>query len=748
MAGAEVVGRRRVALVAAAVAVAALLPFARGLLLGRSLYFRDLSLQFMPLRRFALDGLRSGELRYWNPYAHEGAPLAPPPVGYLPDLLQLLQPDEMGISWSLALHVAFAAVAFLAFARGRGLPLAAAACGSLVYALGGFALSSVNLYVYVQALAWAPLVVLGLGRAAATEGPRWVALAAVALAMCLSTTGAEVAAQAILIGLVLAGPRSARALQRLAASIALGVALAAFALLPVWALLSDSARGTGFPTAVVLAHSVHPLTFIQTFVAGFYGDPAYITGRWWGINFFTRGFPYVLSLYLGAGALCLALAGLLAKHPLRLRLAGLALLGAFVCLGKYAGLAYLVDRLPLLHVLRYPTKAFFTVHFAAAALAAIGLGDMLERGAAAWRRLALLAAGFGLVLASAPLLPRLLPGPTRFFLLGFCPPEYPWPLREAVLAFITSDAALGGLVLLALAGIAAVVSKGHLAPNAGAVAAAALVTADLLRAGAGLNPSVTRSFFFLSPETARFASEVRAVHGRVFSCAVDSSPSYFEARLRRGIDHESLTFAAFLEMLTPDFNVPFGVRTALSIDRTMLVPEARITSPEESTCRDLAALVPRLRAAGVTHVLSLEALQDESLVPLSILEPARMAPLRIHAYRLREPLPYVELLGASGLVLTLGERPGAVDLDVEAAGAATVLVREAFAPGWVADVDGRTARVVAERGGHSSVPVPGGRSRVRLRYQPPGARLGAVTSAAAALVCWTLLARRSKASAG
>src|SRR5712692_2368334 len=123
--------RRRVALVAALVGLAALLPFARGLLLGRSLYFRDLSLQFMPLRRFALEGLGAGELRYWNPYTHEGEPLLPPPVSYPPDLLQLLRPDELGISWSLALHVAFAALSFFAFCRERRLPLAAAACGGL-----------------------------------------------------------------------------------------------------------------------------------------------------------------------------------------------------------------------------------------------------------------------------------------------------------------------------------------------------------------------------------------------------------------------------------------------------------------------------------------------------------------------------------------------------------------------------------------------------------------------------------------
>ena len=134
-------------------------------------------------------------------------------------------------------------------------------------------------------------------------------------------------------------------------------------------------------------------------------------------------------------------------------------------------------------------------------------------------------------------------------------------------------------------------------------------------------------------------------------------------------------------------------------------------------------------------------------MPLRILEPARIAPLRIHAYRLRESLPYVELTPASGRVVTLAERPGAIDLDVEAERASTLVVREAFTPGWIAELDGRRVPVVAQRSRHCSVAVPPGRSRVHLWYRPPGARLGGIISGAAALVCLTLLLRRPATSA-
>ena len=110
-------------LVGAAVAFVAFLPFLRGTLAGASLYFRDLAVGFVPQRRLALDGLLSGELPLWNPFVHEGVPLSLPAVGYLPDLLQLLRPDELGISIALSLHVPLAALLLYALARRHlGLP--------------------------------------------------------------------------------------------------------------------------------------------------------------------------------------------------------------------------------------------------------------------------------------------------------------------------------------------------------------------------------------------------------------------------------------------------------------------------------------------------------------------------------------------------------------------------------------------------------------------------------------------------
>jgi hypothetical protein len=705
----------------ALVALVAVAPFLRGILSGASFYFRDLSLHFLPLRRFALEGLRAGEVRFWNPLVHEGVPLSLPALGYPVDLLQILKPDEAGISLVLALHVPLAAVAFFALARGLGLPRPAAAGGGIVYALGGFMLSTVNLYIQVQAAAWAPLAALAVIRLLRGASGRAVAGAAAALALALSTAGVEIAAQGLLAGLVLgAGWRGAparRGLLRAAFAVALGVTLALPVLLLVASQVAGSARARGFPTEVVLAHSVHPFTLVQTVVAGLYGNPSNLAGEWWGQNFFPRGFPHVVSLYLGAAVVSLAAVGLSAHSPLRARAAALAAGAGIASLGRWAGLAPIVDALPVLHYFRYPVKAFFTVHLAVALIAALGLaalgGPTARRP---WKWLAFAAGALGALLAAAPLLPAIAPAPVASFAAAFFPPGFPPAARAALLARVLGDAVVGGAVALAVAGLATMVLRLALAPSRGVILVVGLVTADLLRAGSGLNPMVTGAFFEPSAELALRLGPLG--EGRVFTCSVEESSAYPEARAARGTAHEAWSFALLLETLTPSFNVPLGVATAMSPDLTMAVAEERVLSPTEASCRDLDAILPRLREAAVRFVLSVDPLAHSELEPDATLRPERIAPLAVHVYRLRDPLPRAEALGPARVVETVFGANRVV-LVVEAAGPAEVVLRDGWAPGWSARVDGRPAPLRA-RGKHRSVGVPAGRSRVEMAYSPPG----------------------------
>ncbi len=753
------------------VGVVAFLPFLRGALTGASLYFRDLALYFLPLRRLALDALRSGEVRFWNPHLHEGVPLSLPAVGYPPDLLQLLRPDAAGISLVLALHVPLAALgAYTLIRRLLGLPPIAAAGGALVYALGGFVLSTVNLYVHVQAAAWAPFVVLTLARAAGGAGRRAVAGAALVLAVAVSTTGVEIVAQAVVVGLVLGlRPREGRSARGLAAAgtaLGLGALLAAPVLLLVVSQAGDSARSQGFATDVALAHSVHPFTLLQSLVGGLYGNLSNLAGEWWGQNFFPRGFPYVLSLYLGSAGLAVAAVGVTGRHPMRTRLAVLVGAGLVLCLGRWAGLAVLADPFPVLRVLRYPVKAFFTVHLGVALLVALGLNHLVSTaGRRRWGWLALAAAAPGGLLVLAPLLPRLAPAAMASFAAAFFPPGFAPGLRSALLSRLLVDAATGGAIALAMAAVATLAWRGRLPPLRAAILVVALVGADLLRTGSGLNPMVSGSFFQPSPELASELDSLRA--GRTFTCSFDAGRDYQEARRTKGTAHETWTFAVALETLTPAFNVPLRVATAMSPDLTMLVPENRVLSPADAGCRNLGAILPRLRRAAVRTLLSADPLTHASLRLRRVLRPKRIAPLGVHVYELASPLARVHVAshvvtvgsrsegtrqasapgfleaggaaveggtpvrGARGRVERMKEATDRLDLVVETDSPTVLVIRDGWASGWKAWVNGQPTVVRRADGRHLAAALPEGRCEVLLRYRPPGLSWSIAVSALA-----------------
>jgi uncharacterized membrane protein YfhO len=79
------------------------------------------------------------------------------------------------------------------------------------------------------------------------------------------------------------------------------------------------------------------------------------------------------------------------------------------------------------------------------------------------------------------------------------------------------------------------------------------------------------------------------------------------------------------------------------------------------------------------------------------------------------------------------------------------VVREAWAAGWQARVDGARAAVSRAGGRHMAVAVPAGVHAVRLDYRAPGARAGAAVGVTGALLVLALLAwpaRRPSAAAG
>ena len=728
-------GRWR-ALLLGAVPVICVAPFL-GVLSGQCLFFRDLAGQFFPGRRFAVRGLALGQAWYWNPYLHEGVPVALPPVSYPPDLLQVLWPSQHALSVLLVLHVPLAALAMVLLARRLGLGPAGAGAGALAYALGGYALSTVNLYLHLEALAWAPLVVATL--ISAHRSRRDMAIAALTSAIALSTTGVEIVALAWLVAVVLAVrhpvvPTGLRA----AATLLLATGLAAPTILHLALLTRSSARASGFDPSVVLAHSIHPWSLLQVVVGNLHGDLSRVVDRWWGMNFFPQGFPYITSLYLGAPVIALAIAGAKASILPRRRLALLALLGIWVGLGAYGGWRPIVESLAPLRSFRFPVKAFFLTHISVALLAAGGIDAFLRHRekAETWLMASATALGVSLVL-SGPIL-ALLPGVTTWYLQHAFPPVSVWSWRQACLASVVEDAQLGGWMALGVAGLAAtfVLRPGRMRPGLAAAGILAIVAVDLLRTGVGLNPTVSPAFYQLSPEASAMAERLRRQDARIYTCDPDTSPAYHLGRRAHGNHHVAWTFAVWMETLTPDFNIEARVRSGMTMDRTMLVPPERLLEPKQTTCAALPTIVGALQRGGITHVITLDPVHHPDLQLVATYAPSRVAPVVAHVYAIKNARPRLELRPAathdtdarevehppSGSARFELDTPGHVVVAVHAPApeGAELLLRDAWAPGWSVQLGGRPATLLRFQNRHMAVRVPAGSSRVSFRYRPPG----------------------------
>ena len=465
-----------------ALVAAAFLPVLGAALPWWTYHFRDIALSFLPLRQYQAAELAAGRLPFWNPYVHEGEFMLP--SFYPLDLLHVFDSSPAFVSWFLTLHVPLAALAAYALGRARGMSQRGAfACGT-VYAVGGFALSSLNLYAFLQALALAPFVVLTCERAAA-RGGRWVGAAALALAASFTTLALEIVAQAVALGVMLAlwrdqpaadpKPAAGIAAARLGAGLALGVGLAGVPIAVTLGMLPETQRGAGILPDEAGSLALPPLALFQVLVPNLFGELARPVETWWGSSVFSDGTPYFLSIYLGTLVLALAVAGgTSAPRRERIVLIAAATLGAWLAIGPTGGLWNLLHGLPLANAFRTPSKALFIAHLSVALLAGRGV-DRLAAGN-----------GWGVFLGVSTIGTVVVGGIAAASWLaadniaGLL--QLDGAAREEMAALLPVDAARCALIGLLGIGLAIAVLKSRLRAGLAATMLAVVVAGDLVRA--------------------------------------------------------------------------------------------------------------------------------------------------------------------------------------------------------------------------------------------------------------------------
>jgi hypothetical protein len=780
----------RTALPAIFLSLVLLLAF-RGALEGRLFYLRDVSQNHYPVRALVTERIRSGSLPLWDPYHGGGTPLLANPnaqVLHPITLLFLALPFDAAFGASIVLQFALLAAGGYLLARALRLGRESAALVAAVLSLSGPAASLASMQNVLSAAAWVPIGLWAVLRGLSPGRRFWLAPAALCVAVVLMTTEPACLAALVLVGLVLAAtepappgaPLNRSACMVFGMVLLIGSLVAAAQIVPAGALLRLAERQAGFGVAEGLKWSLQPARFLEFVVPGLFGDPTRLSPlSWWGGFMFEGGYPFLLSVYLGAIPCLLACIGVWHRGPDRGRrraLGVVAALALLLALGQNSALyRSLFGTVAMVRQMRYPERFVLVFLFSVALLAGYGIERLTASPPS--RR-----AAFGLVGAAA---------------------------SAFLLCALASTARIADGLLIRLAGVPASI----LATDGGAGVRGALLRSALWAFGeTALLAALALYLLRRPPEAWGRAAALAVVLLSSLSLALASSPalstaaagwlqdpSPLQGSVARGAGGPRLHHAprpAGLSVWAGTDELVWGYRYdrfvyALMTGHRDGVPTALDAatdrmdlkqSPDLGRQIDALALPERVRALAACRVgslLSYDELDDPGLAAGPVLDGLSRPPARL--YHVRDVVPrlrfaaHVRRLPPGGdLAAALsdpgydprvavlledppsaaeGDRDGAawaaagaeeaiivdesperIEMRVRAPRPGYVVLADAFAPGWRATLDGRAVTVLRADGLFRAVAVPPGEHALEMIYAPASVTAGLLLGACGLLV--------------
>jgi hypothetical protein len=741
-------------------------PLVAPLVLGYTLAWRDTARIHAPLRGLIVDALRDLRLPLWNPYESTGVPLLAQMVhGVLHpvSMLAALAP-RAGMDLLIVAYVVLATVGAALLARQLGASRGGAAVAAFGFGLSGYVLSMSSVLHYLAAAGTAPWAIAALRAAEGRVRGRDIAVAAVAVAALHFAGDPQWTLVAVLLGTALAiEHRGLRGLPGAAIGIVLGTALAGIQLAPSWAYLEESARGSMALTAGErMQWAFSPWRFVELVAPGFFSGrpgvslsaPVFVALGRSSVSVDPFGptytVPFVPSVCIGASVLGLAVAGIAATRASRL-LGASALLFLWLALGSHLGAEQTLHWIPIWGSFRYAEKMIGPFTLCCAILAGLG-ANRLE-----WRfgRRATMAMTATAVVAVAIAMWFATGGGTGLMRSVIGPVDVAALARGHLAVGLTHAA--GGTVALAV--LMLVGSRVPAIARRFSIVAACLVfaqaiatapyalhvgardaretrplaqlaaTADVVRIATplrGLIPGaltgLDRSDAMLAVESRMGVTPYAAATGidqiDTYSALLpwqrilvdntlgwDRRPDYWTAMRRYAITHM---------VLRPPRGGGEAARAGAAVAGGRLLFEVPSWgySVWEVPHRPWATFVERVAEADTPRdALRLLQAAAHGTGPDAVLEgwsPDGGFPPRLQA----------------GRVLRIQRGTEAVRIEAAAEHPGVLVINDAYAPGWVASLDGRPVPVLRADALVRAVPWPAGARVLEMRYDPPEVRAG------------------------
>jgi hypothetical protein len=748
-----------VVLAPAVVAGGVLLPLAVHWLAGRTVVWQDTTTQFAPQRWIVEEALRAFRLPLWNPFSGGGMPLFAEashgvlhPVSVLTALLRTGHSADVLVGG----YVACAGLGAALLARSLGASRAGAAAAGLIYGASGQLLSTIAYLNLLAGAASLPWCLAGLRGVAAEARPSRLAGGALGTALLALSGDPQALMVAGALALVLAWEAGGwRGAARATAAGMIGLLVAGVQLVPSAMNIEQTNRAASAWRESTLVWSLAPWRLPELLLPGLFRgaeplrDPVFAAlagaGRWPEHN---PPCPFFASVFVGVVPMALAAAAVRDGRRARVLLA-LAVTCLWVSFGPTLGADAILRYVPIWRAFRYSEKLLVPFALLLAALAGLGLDAVAEkRVRGSW---VLGAAGALGVCAAA---------------LAFVGAASIWP-PAAALAWARAVAGswhvLGAVLLLA----AWLLVRGRLGRVGAPAGLAALAWGTVVAAApAALHPGdpadrlrAPGPRLYAAPPGPRVVS-----FGQTFLSAapgidrhdevgrVQAALAYPAYNVRLRIDSLT-TYASMTPLRLATMGGVFGELWPVAARRygvTHVVTSPPVTGPQ----REAFALA----TMGGTRVGSAPLGYEIWSVPhrewasfatqVHVAEDPDQA-IAITFDRFRDPgAVVVESLfahgAASGRVLALERGLESLRVEAESEGKGTLVVADAWWPGWEATIDGRPVTIHRADGLVRAVRWPAGRHVLEMHYRPPEIRRGLVVSAlgVALLAAGVVLLRR------
>ena len=693
---------------------------------------RDYGFFAYPLAHFQKECFWHGELPFWDPYNNCGVPVLAQwntmPL-YPGSLIYLLLPLPWSLSFFCLLHLWFGGLGMYFLARKwTGNDFAGAFAGT-AFAFSGLTLNLLMWPSHTATWSWMPWVVLAI-EGAWRQGGRKMFIAAICGAFQMLAGGPEIIFFTWLILLALwiqqlvknEFPR--KAFWRFPFIIGLVVLLSAAQLLPFLDFVAHSQRGAGYADlrwsmpGRGLANFLVPMAFGRILGEGI---------------FFQSGQYWTSSYYLGLGTLWLALLAVWKCRDHRIYLlaafTGVAIVFA---LGAHTPVFPVLRKIiPLLSFVTYPVKYLLLVAFIAPLLAAFSLARLREQPSQ--KPIAIVGAALLLFLLA----------------ILFWEWRYPLPNDEvhpALLNGLTRTIFLGctGLFLFILS------QKARLNfPRTVSIVLMLVAWLDVLTHEPSQNPTVSPNIY--SPNLARIKLAMNPQPELGSSRVMVSPKAYMQFINLALLDPKNnflvkrLGYCAncnlldgvpkvdgFFSLTTGENNNVFSLIYGTTNDFPHLADflgVSQISTPDEIYNWQPRNTYLPLVTAGQKPVFlddgdTLHALTESNFDGSKVVFLPPEAKMLVAVTNQTE-----------AHVVDSKIENQSVNIDVEAATPALVVVSQSFYHNWRALVDGQPTPLFRANYGFQAVHVPQGRHSIELTYKDRAFDVGAILSAVGWFIC-------------